>query len=230
MPVPPHELHGEERTGAGRSAGQEPGEQARELHRAPAPATQSSPAEPEIVVGRTAPERVSPAELRRQVTVRRLATGACAAVAVGAIALAAVLLSGNSAPTSKASSKSLHHPSSSTKATSTTSVPPTTARPAVLEPISSSGSQVSFQAPAGPYVVSFTTSGGPCWLGVETGVGSGDFVWEDTVQPGSAATYRSSGSLVLDVGAAEYLSLSVNGIPARIPRAITTGYVLFVSH
>jgi hypothetical protein len=198
------------------------------LHMAASPATGSSTAEPEIVVGRTTSERASPAELRRQVTVRRLATGACAAVAVGAIALASVLLSGNGAPTAKAPPKS-RHPSSNTTVTSTTAVPPTTARPAVIEPISSSGSQVSFQAPAGPYVVSFTTSGGPCWLGVETGVGTGDFIWEDTVQPGTAATYRSSGSLVLDVGAAEYLSLSVNGIPARIPSAITTGYVLFVS-
>jgi hypothetical protein len=193
------------------------------------PAAEAGTAEPEIVA-RAAAHRVSPDELRRQATVRRLATGACAAVAVTAIVLAAVLVSGSAHPTQKASSKTRHHLSPSTSVTSTTAVPSTTARPAVIEPISSSGTDVSFQAPAGHYVLTFATSGGPCWAGVETGVGTGDFLWEETVQPGSDATYKASGSLVVDVGAAEYLSLSVNGVPARIPHAVTTGYILFVSH
>jgi hypothetical protein len=65
---------------------------------------------------------------------------------------------------------------------------------------------------------------------VETGVGTGNFLFNETVQPGTDATYKTSGSLVVNVGAAEYLSVSLNGVPLRIPSGVTTGYISFLTH
>jgi hypothetical protein len=172
---------------------------------------------------------VSPEGLRRQASVRRLATGGFAALAVAAIVLAAIELSG-AAHTAKSPPPTSLHPSTSTSAPSTTAARPTTTSPAVIEPISTSGNDVTFQAPAGDYVLTFATSGQPCWVGVETGVGTSDFLWTQAVQPGSDATYKAAGSLVVNVGAAEYLSVSVNGVPIRIPSGVTTGYISFVAH
>jgi hypothetical protein len=197
----------------------------------PSPAAVAAPAEPEseVVAAPAASKTMSPAELRRQATVRRIATTACAAVAVVLIAVAAIELSGSPSHTATPPSKTKHHGTSSTSVPPSTAAPSTTAKPAVINPTSTSGNEATFPAPSGTYVLTFATSDSPCWVGVESAIGSGDFLWTDAVQPGISATYKASGSLAVNVGAAQYLSVRVNGEPIRIPSSVTTGYLSFAS-
>jgi len=177
-----------------------------------------------------APSRpVSPDELRREAAVRRLATGAFAILAVVAIVAAAVELVGGPTATSKSPKTTQPH-SSVTTPTSSLAAPTTTTKPAVIKPISTSGNNVVFQAPPGDYVLRFSSSGGACYVGVETSLGSGDYLWSDTVQPGTPASYKAKGSFVVNVGAPTYLSVSMNGVPLRIPSDVTDDYLSFDTH
>jgi hypothetical protein len=180
------------------------------------------------VVTATPSQPISPDEIRRQAAVRRLATGAFAAIAVIAIVVASIELSGNPTPAAKATTKGQHHP----KATTTTSAPApsTTLKPAVVKPVSISGNEVTFNAPSGHYLITFSAAGGPCYVGVETGLGTGNYLWSDTVQPGASASYKASGSVVVNVGAPAYLAASLNGVPISIPKGVTDDYLAFVSH
>lgn len=197
---------------------------------AASPAASGATAEPRLVPEPARLPSSSPDELRRQAAVRRLATGAFALLAVIAIVLGAIQLLTGPPQAGKAPPTTHSHSSTSTSAPSTTVARTTTTRPDVIAPISSSGNEVTYSVSAAHYLLTFATSGQPCWVGVETGVGSGNFVWTGAVQPGSNASYHASGSLVVNVGAAEYLSVRVNGVPIRIPGDLSTGYLSFVSH
>jgi hypothetical protein len=50
------------------------------------------------------------------------------------------------------------------------------------------------------------------------------------VQPGTPASYKAKGSFVVNVGAPTYLSVSMNGVPLRIPSDVTDDYLSFDTH
>jgi hypothetical protein len=191
---------------------------------------ETDPAVPAVPVTTARSQPVSPDELRRQAAVRRLATGAFATLAVIAIIVASIELAGSPTTSAKGTTKGTDHPKAVATTTTTRPAPSTTLKPAAVKPVSTSGNEVTFDAPSGHYVITFSTSSGPCYLGVETGLGTGDYLWSDTVPAGSSASYKASGSVVVNVGAPAYLSASLNGVPVSIPKGVTDDYLAFVSH
>lgn len=175
-------------------------------------------------------QSISPDELRRQATVRRLATGSFAVIAVIAIVAASIQLSGNPPAKPKTAPNGGHHATPTTRPPPTTAVTPTTVKPAVVEPLSTSGNEVTFQAPSGHFLLTFSAITGPCYVAVETGIGTGDYLWSGLVQPGTPATYKGTGSFVLALGAPAYMSVSMNGVPLRIPAGVADDYIAFESH
>jgi len=183
------------------------------------------PADPEV---RPEPQvqAISADELRRQASVRRLWTAGLAGVALILVVIAAVQLSaappkrGASHPTTRS-----HH--STVTSSPTTQVTTTTAKPAVLTPESTANGWLTYRAPAHRYSLTFSAQGGDCWVGIETAPASGVFLWTGVVQPGVPKTYAAAGPVAVDFGAIGYISVTVNGIPARFPANSSTSGLAF---
>jgi hypothetical protein len=162
---------------------------------------------------------ISDDEMRRQALHRRIGTGAAAAVAVIALVVAGLQLTRGPAKSGATGQRSNHHP----KVHHHTNRPPpstapTTTVPKQLMPTSSSPSLVSFNVPPGSYRLTFTDPGAAdSWLGVKQSAQSGIWLWVSTLTPGATQTYTASGPVVVDLGAPKFVSLTVNGIPARLP-------------
>jgi len=170
---------------------------------------------------------ISPDELRRQAAMRKITVGSVAAVAVVLILTAAVLLTLHGAP-HRASTTTTTRPGASTStSTSTTRVTATTVP--VVKPISTSGDTATFKAPSGKYTLRFSTTSAACWVGIQPSLGSGTYLWSQTVQAGSSGAYRASGDLAVQLGAPEYLSVTVNGIPMRLPPGVAYYNLVFAS-
>ncbi|MHB1974928.1 MAG: RodZ domain-containing protein, partial [Acidimicrobiales bacterium] len=161
--------------------------------------------------GRPSPER----------TIRRAATGAAAAVAIGALAVGSYQLASHKSGTP--ASTSTTSPARGAQTTTTRrrathprpSTAPTVA-PSTLQPTSTSASVVTYQVPATTYTVSFAAASGACWLGAQQQA-SGPYVRMWTLAPGAQASYAASGPLVVKIGAPRYVSISVNGTPLVLP-------------
>ena len=171
---------------------------------------------------------VSPDELRRQAAVRRLWTASAAGLALLLIVVAAIRLAGNATPNANPPAKSQHHhtPSSSTPTTRATT---TTAKSSVLKPVSTVNGWVTYRVPSKTYTLTFTAQGGNCWVGVETGPGSGVLLWSQTVQPGVPMTYKAPGPVAVEFGAIAYISVTMNGLAARFPTNASTNGLSFVT-
>jgi hypothetical protein len=184
-------------------------------------------------VGRSAEERVARPSERvarpgDERTVRRAATGAAAAVVVGAIVVGGVELASHKSPTPvvQSSGPSTTVPTSGRapaaghpKARSTPATTPTTFRPT-----STSSTLVTYQAPAGSYTVSFTATAGECWLGAQQQANSSAYLQMWTLTPGQTATYKASGPLVVKIGAPKYVTIKVNGKPVVLPPGNVQAY------
>ncbi|MGO9332837.1 MAG: RodZ domain-containing protein [Acidimicrobiales bacterium] len=161
----------------------------------------------------------SPADRRRQVMTRRVATGATAGAAVVAIVVAAIFLSGGGG----------HHPRTSTTTTigrgggGRTTTTTTTTFPTTLEPTSVSPKNVAFTVPSGDYSLAFQATGGRCWVGIEH-TSSGPWLFAETLGSGQSATYQGSGALVITLGAPAYVGFTVNGLVAKLPSGVTQPY------
>ncbi|MCU1491425.1 MAG: hypothetical protein JWM85_2830 [Acidimicrobiaceae bacterium] len=161
-------------------------------------------------------------------TVRRAATGAAAAVVLGAIVVGGVELASHKSPTPvvQSSGPSTTVPTSGRapaaghpKARSTPATTPTTFRPT-----STSSTLVTYQAPAGSYTVSFTATAGECWLGAQQQANSSAYLQMWTLTPGQTATYKASGPLVVKIGAPKYVTIKVNGKPVVLPPGNVQAY------
>jgi len=159
----------------------------------------------------------SPADRRRQVMARRVATGATAGAAVVAVALAAFFLSGGGG----------RHPTTSTTTTISRGGGRTTTTattfPTTLKPTSVSPTNVAFTVPSGDYSLAFQTTGGRCWVGIEH-TGAGPWLFAETLSSGQTATYEGSGALVITLGAPAYVAFTVNGLVAELPSGVTRPY------
>ena len=160
---------------------------------------------------------------------RRPSFGRAAAVAAGIVVLAGaaagvyeagVFSSKGPNPASLRPGGSRHH----RRRTSTTTT--TTTTPSEISPVSSSATEVGFVAPKGSYTVEMTDAGGPCWVGISQTT-QGAYLWEETLESGGTATYNASGPLVVRIGAPQYLGVSVNGVPLRLPGYVQPYDVMF---
>ena len=224
IPLPEGDLsfedRGEEWGGTGKSALRQPGEGATE-------ADSRSSARPPVMPAAADGSRwlVSPGALRRPGPVRKTTVAAAAVLLILTAGVLLAVMGGTRAARSGA--KAPHHRPSSAS-TSTTAVTTTTAP--LVRPISTSGDDGTFKVPPGHYILAFTTTNSACWVGIETGLGSGSFFWDETVQAGSSASFRGSGPLAVVLGAPEYLSsVTLNGVPVEIPKGITAYNLVFAS-
>jgi hypothetical protein len=161
--------------------------------------------------------------LVRQVRARRIAVAGLAAVAIAVAAFAALQLA-NGGKTKSAAPPTTTHPTVTTPPTSTTSAPTTTTLPKIIPPQSVSAEDVSYVLPASSYTFDFSTSG-PCWIGIQHGVG-GPYIWEETLYPGQSATYSTTGSTVVRLGAPTTVHISVNGVAVQLATSNTQPYDL----
>jgi hypothetical protein len=170
--------------------------------------------------------------------IRRAATGAAAAVALGAVAVGGWQLASHkatpghaTAPTTPPSRSTAppertrpatHH---ATHRTTSTSTPP----PNMLRPTSTSPSLVTYAAPAGSYTLTFSATTGACWLGAQAQVNTSAYLQMWTLQPGQSATYTASGPLVVKIGAPHYVTIRLDGKPVVLPDYATPYDVSFSS-
>lgn len=157
---------------------------------------------------------------------RRAATGAAAAVVVGALAVGGYELVATRSPTPAGGRTDTTTGGSPGPTSTTTSLAPprpssptssTTPSAHGLQPTSKSASFVAYAAPAGAYTITFTTSSaGACWIGVETSAAS-SFVWQDTLTAASTVTYRVDGPVVVRIGNPQALKMLVNGEHVDLP-------------
>ena len=111
-----------------------------------------------------------------------------------------------------------HHAGGSSTTTSTTT---TTTVPTTLQPTSTS--PLSFTVPSGSYTLAFQIAGGPCWVGIERST-AGPWLYAQTLTAGQSASYKGSGSLIVDLGAPSHFGLTVNGLKAELPTGVTQAY------
>jgi hypothetical protein len=159
-------------------------------------------------------------------TVRKTATGAAAAVVVGAIAVGGwQLVSHRNVPpvapppvstTTSLPSKPVSG-GTATSTTTTTTIAPVATTPSTLRPLSSSTTLATYEAPAGTYTVTFKATTGECWLGAQRAVDTTAYLQMWSLGPGETASYTASGPLVVKIGAPKYVKVEVDGIPVVLP-------------
>jgi hypothetical protein len=230
---------GDEWAGAGRPAARGPGDWMRRSypgrHARGNHESQTAAGEPMAVEAAPAgsvvarPQlSISPDELRRQATVRRLSVGSVATLGVLAIVTAGILMTGAS-PKPKPKPVTASHTHTPPLSTVTTTTRETTTTTPSVTPESVSGNVVTFKVPSGHYTLSFSGVGGACWVGIETGLGSGTYLWNQTVEAGATESYKASGPLAVSLGAPEFAAITVNGIPVKIPKGVTADNLVFAS-
>jgi hypothetical protein len=108
-------------------------------------------------------------------------------------------------------------PHSPKKVTHVTHSPTTVPPPPELQPSSgSSSTSAVYAAPATAYTVDLRATTGLCWVEA-TQESTGDVVWTGTLQPGQTRAIPTTGSLFLRLGAADDVSVSVNGEQVLMP-------------
>jgi hypothetical protein len=190
----------------------------------------------------------------RTLRIRRAATGAAAAVALGALGAGGWQLASDSGHPSSTRTSQVGRSSrpgrsgngatggtrggSGQKATGTSpsgssgtspSARPGTGRSGgatgtgtgtgggVLQPTSTSASDVVYVAPAGTYTLTFSVTGaGDCWLGAQAHPG-GPYLWMQTVAPGGTFSSTETGPVVIRLGAPPVVSVAVNGQKVALP-------------
>lgn len=147
---------------------------------------------------------------------RRAATGAVAAVALGALAVGgwqlAASQSGHVASLSNNGQASHSHGASVTgNPQSNPILPPS------IEPLSSSDAVVSYSVPYSTYSITFQTTG-ECWIGVTPSSGpDGTYSAMKTVPPNGTWNYQANGAVVVRIGAPDVLTIEINGEAVALP-------------
>lgn len=172
------------------------------------------------VVGKGRLELARAGRLPDHRTMRRAATGAAAAVVVGAIAVGGWQLASRSGPPSASPPTATTIAPSTGHSHGTGHTAPTTApaaTPTTLQPTSTSAALVTYTAPSGSYTISLTATSGTCWLGAQQQVNTTAYLAMWTLAPGQTATYHASGAVVIKIGAPKYVTIEVNGRRVDLP-------------
>jgi hypothetical protein len=93
------------------------------------------------------------------------------------------------------------------------------AAPTSLQPSTSTASTAAYRAPSSSYTVSLEATG-LCWVDA-TEASSGTVVWTGTLQTGQTRAIPASGSLIVRLGAANDVNVTLNGEKVDFP----TGFV-----
>ncbi|MCU1491884.1 MAG: hypothetical protein JWM85_3289 [Acidimicrobiaceae bacterium] len=147
-------------------------------------------------------------------SVRRAATGAAAAMALGALAVGGWQLARGHAPSSPLAAQGPKNVAGGSAS------PPPVQTPTALEPTSVTKSLVTYSAPGQAFTVTFTAQT-PCWVGAQkTQNASGPWDW--MAEPGMSngpvtATYHATGPVVIRLGAPKAVQVTVNGLPVALP-------------
>lgn len=163
----------------------------------------------------------------RQSAGRKLVVAGTAAVAVAAIVAAAVLLTLHHGPHVAGGTTTTTR--AGIRATTTTTTVATTTTIAPVKPVSTTATSATFTVPRAHYILRFAASTSPCWVGVEPGTGGGTYLWTDTVQVGSKGHYLASGPVAVQLGAPEYISVTLDGVPLQIPSGATYYELIFTA-
>lgn len=189
--------------------------------------------EPEVPAGRGRRElrHLAPG---RENTMRRAATGAAAAVVVGALAVGGYEIAASRGPSTH-NNPPTATTTNSTPAKSGTSGTPGTTTPKsqhtgtsqpsnMLEPKTQSSALVTYSVPATTYTLTLSAdASGACWVGVEQSA-NGPYLWMDTLAPGATTTYQATGAIFVRIGNPRVLTLAVNGEKVDLPNGRTQVY------
>ena len=135
------------------------------------------------------------------------------AVAV-ALALGATSLHHKTSPPVHSGTTASTHPRSSTTTAST--VPPTSAPPTVQpEAATATVQSASYAAPNSAYTVTLSSSGA-CWVYAKL-ASTGAVVWTGTLDAGQAQTLDATSGLIVELGHANTVSATLNGVPVAYP-------------
>jgi hypothetical protein len=134
-----------------------------------------------------------------------------AAVILGAVVGVAVVLapSHHVPPSSHLSALKKPKTSARGKTHPTITVPPE------VEPTASTADTAAYGTPSTSYTLGIQATG-PCWVEA-TEVSSGKVVWTGTLTPGQSHSIPASGNLLLRLGAANDVSVTMNGEPIVLP-------------
>jgi hypothetical protein len=92
---------------------------------------------------------------------------------------------------------------------------PTTTVPPEVEPTASTAGTAAYGVPSTSYTVGIQATG-LCWVEA-TQASNGNVVWTATLTPGQSHTIPASGNLILRLGAANDVSVTMNGEPVAFP-------------
>jgi hypothetical protein len=132
-------------------------------------------------------------------------------VVVVAVVVGLVVALVPSHPTNAASHRITHRPKTSV----TTHSPTTTTTPPQVQPTSATSSTAAYVAPATAYTVALQAIG-PCWVEA-TQMSTGNVVWTGTLASGQTRSIPAAGSLFLRLGAADDVTVSLNGEQVLLP-------------
>ncbi len=140
----------------------------------------------------------------------RIVPVALAVVVLAAVVTIAVVL---------APSHPIHtaqHPSTRAKTSARTkNPPPTVTVPPEVQPSTSTADTAVYSVPSSAYTVGLQATG-PCWVEA-TETSTGNVVWTGTLSSGQNRSIPATGSLVLRLGAANDVSVTLNGQPVLLP-------------
>ena len=108
------------------------------------------------------------------------------------------------------------HDKSNTTSTSTATTTSTTAPPSVVpEASTATDAAATYAAPAGNYTVTLTSSGA-CWVYAKV-ASTGAVLWTGTLDQGQAQQLTGAGQIVVQMGHANTMSVTMNGVPVQYP-------------
>jgi hypothetical protein len=147
-------------------------------------------------------------------------------VRAGAAAFVVVALGAGLALTTSHSRNPVHKAGVAASATTSSghrgtsgqgSKPPGSSAPRgrTLEPTASSAAQAAYAAPSSTYIVGLVATG-PCWV-LASDPATGKVLWTGTLQAGQDQQIPNSGSLLLRLGAAFDVNVTLNGEPVIFP-------------
>lgn len=87
--------------------------------------------------------------------------------------------------------------------------------PASLQATTSSTTSADYAAPGSSYTLTLSASGS-CWVLAEA-TSSGSTLWTGTLEAGQTQQIAATGSVLVRLGAAFVVSVSVNGVPVVLP-------------
>ncbi len=101
--------------------------------------------------------------------------------------------------------------------TTSTSLTPSSTAPAVVQPDAATATVqgATYPAPNASYTVTLSSSGA-CWVYAKL-ASTGAVVWTGTLETGQAQTMNVTGQLVVELGHANTLSATLNGVPVQYP-------------